>query len=131
MTLYQIMIEGVFVNAPELGPDVGGFHTTFYLEANNAANAAHRVRSSLTDRMVRHGISENKSGVLKAYYWVHDLWEVTEEKFLQHEQRDSGFTFFRIGRLEKFYLIMRRSFFQRYRPWLLIGTKATKGDGGN
>jgi hypothetical protein len=45
---------------------------------------------------------------------------VTEEKLLQHEQRDSGFTFFRVGPFEKFYLATRRSFFQQYRRWLLI-----------
>lgn len=120
MTPYQIMIEGVFVHAPELGGVAGGFHTTFFLKANNAANAVNRVRTLLADRMSSHGVTRNEGGLLGTYYWVHDLWEITEERLPKGEDKDSGFTFFHIGKYERFYLAFRHAFFQRFKPWLLI-----------
>lgn len=55
-----------------------------------------------------------------AYYWVHDIWEVTVEKYSENEGHDSGFTFFIIGRMEKLFLAIRRLFFNKYRQWLLV-----------
>ncbi|MEI2454412.1 MULTISPECIES: hypothetical protein [Lysobacter] len=120
MALYQILVEGVFVTSPELGKDVGGFHTTFYVKANGAANAVHRVGDPLAERMLRHQVLARQAKLLKAYFWVDDLWEVSEEKFLQNEGRDSGFTFFRIGLLERVHLALRREHFKIAKPWLLI-----------
>lgn len=114
------MVEGVFLHAPELGDEVGGFHATFFLRANNATNAAHRVRDLLAIRMSHHGVTKSKGVLLNTYCWVHDLWEITDERLSQEEFNDSGFTFFSIGWFEKFYLAFRRVLFARFRPWLLI-----------
>lgn len=113
------MIEGVFIHAPELEGVVGGFHATFFVRANSAANAVSRARRLLADRMSDHGITKNEKGLLRTYCWVHDLWEVTEDRLSQDENKDSGFTFFRIGRIDRLYLAYRRLFLQRFKPWLL------------
>jgi hypothetical protein len=120
MTSYQVMVEGVFVYARELEGDIGGFQTTFFLSANNASNAVHRIRDLLTTRMDHHGVAESKERLLKSYYWVHDIWEITEDRLLQEGARDSGFTFFRIRWYEKIYLALRRIYFERFKPWLLV-----------
>lgn len=120
MISYRIMIEGVFVHAPELEGRVGGFHTTFFLSANNADNAVIRASKLLSERMHNHEVTGRERGLLRTYCWVHDLWEVAEESPSQRQNGDSGFTFFRIGPLERFYLGLRRLFFQRYKPWLLV-----------
>lgn len=120
MVPYQVMVEGVFVHAPVFEGGSGGFHATFFLRANNASNAAHRVRELLVDRMILHGVRGMEDGVLKSYYWVHDIWEVTEERLLSEELKDTGFTFFRIRWHEKFYLALRRIYFDKFRHWLLV-----------
>jgi hypothetical protein len=120
MVPYQVMVEGVFVHAPVFEEDLGGFQATFFLRANNASNAVHRVRELLVARMIRHGVRGAEDGVLKSYYWVHDIWEVTEERLLQGEPKETGFTFFCIRRHEKFYLSLRRIYFEKFRHWLLV-----------
>lgn len=117
---YQIMIEGVFVGAQALGTHIGGFHTTFFLKANNVPNAIHRSRELLSDRMDRHHIVRSDSGALKSYFWAQDIWEITEDRMLQGSSTDTGFTFFLAPWYEKLYLAMRRGYLQRYRPWLLL-----------
>ena len=120
MTSYQVMVEGVFVHARELEGGVGGFQTTFFLSANNASNAVHRVRDLLVDRMNHHGVTESGGRLLKSYYWVHDIWEITEDRLLQEGSRDSGFTFFCIRWYEKVHFALRRIYFNRFKPWLLV-----------
>ncbi|MBG3849820.1 hypothetical protein I4699_06135 [Xanthomonas hortorum pv. carotae] len=114
------MIEGVFVRSPELGRLTGGFHTTFFVMAINAANASHKVNKLLAKRMAAHSVVSDNAGWFMAYYWVHDIWEVTVEKYSENEGHDSGFTFFIIGRMEKLFLAVRRLFFNKYRQWLLV-----------
>ncbi|MEL1264689.1 hypothetical protein [Pseudoxanthomonas putridarboris] len=128
MVPYQVMVEGVFVCAPELEENWGGFQTTFFLNANNAPNAAHRVRELLAARMSCHGVWGAEDGVLKSYYWIHNIWEITEERFLQEDGKDTGFTFFRIRWYEKFQLALRRIYFNRFKPWLLV--PLPRGGGG-
>lgn len=120
MIAYQIMIEGVFLKVPGEVGNRYGFHTTFYVDANNASNAVHRVRSLLKDRMGAHGVKEVDTGIFKTYLWVHDLWEITGDKLSRNEGRDSGFTFFQIRRLEGLFLYFRRLFFTKFKPWLMI-----------
>jgi len=120
MVPYQIMVEGVFIRSPVFDGRLGGFQSTFFLHANNASNAAHRVREVLAARMSRHGVSDGKGGVLESYFWVPDIWEVTEERLLQAELKDAGFTFFRIRWYEKPFLALRRVYFGKFRPWLLV-----------
>ncbi|MCW1979509.1 hypothetical protein VDF90_09550 [Xanthomonas campestris pv. raphani] len=120
MNTYQVMIEGVFVRSPELGRLTGGFHTTFFVMAINAANASHKVNKLLAKRMAAHSVVSDNAGWFMAYYWVHDIWEVTVEKYSENEGHDSGFTFFIIGRMEKLFLAVRRLFFNKYRQWLLV-----------
>ncbi|WP_457022053.1 hypothetical protein [Luteimonas sp. A611] len=114
------MIEGVFVRSPELGRLTGGFHATFFVTAVNAANASYKVKELLAKRMVAHFVVGVDTGLFMAYYWVHDIWEVTMEKYSENEGHDSGFTFFHIGRMEKLFLAARRLFFNRHRQWLLV-----------
>ncbi|WP_411851531.1 hypothetical protein ACLB90_02840 [Stenotrophomonas sp. LGBM10] len=120
MVSYQVMVEGVFIRSPVLDKRLGGFQTTFFLRANNASNAAHRVRELLVARMSRHDVSDEENGVLKSYFWVHDIWEVTEERLLQAKLKDAGFTFFFIRWYEKPFLALRRVYFDKFRPWLLV-----------
>lgn len=130
MTPYQILIEGVFVTGPGLERQPGGFHATFHMRAINAANAAHRARDLLLDRMTHHGVCAGGAGLLKTYCWVHDLWEVTEERLLAYEGRDTGFTFFRIGAFERIGLALRGEFSRRRRPWLLVDVRAGQAGHG-
>lgn len=125
MIAYYVMVEGVFVHAPELGAEIGGFHTTFYLRANSGANAVHRVAELLDTRMRLHQVSGRPNGVLRTYCWVHSCMEIAEEDFGQCEQRDTGFTFFRIGWFERFHLAVRRLILQRYKPWGTVSVKSS------
>lgn len=114
------MIEGVFVKISPESRTMHGFHSTFYLEANNAQNAVHRVRPLIRERLQAHGVTEIESGIFNTYFWVHDIWEITGDKLSENEGRDSGFSFFRIGHIEGFYLYVRRLFFLKFRPWLMV-----------
>lgn len=120
MISYQVMVEGVFICSPVLDERLGGFQATFFLRANNAANAAHRVRDLLMARMSRHDVSGEEGGLLRSYFWVRDIWEVTEERRLQAELKDAGFTFFLIRWYEKPFLVLRRVYFNKFSPWLLV-----------
>lgn len=123
MTPYQILVEGVFVDALGAGNAASGFHATFYVMANNATNAVHRVGPLLASRIADHGFSTVKSGTFRTYCFVRDIWEVTGEKFSANDGKDLGFSFFEVGRFEKIYLMLRRVFLKRFKPWLLISAK--------
>lgn len=114
------MVEGVGVEAPEFQGEIGGFQATFFLEAHSAANAVVRVADCLSARMSRHAVRARESVLLPPYFWVHDIWEVAEEHFDLNHQRDFGFTFFRVGPLDRLFLAVRRWYFRRYKPWLMI-----------
>lgn len=121
MTPYQVMIEGVFVGVPSETESGLGFHTTFYVMANNASNAVRRTSSLIVKRMQDHSIKEaSSSGLFKAHYVVHDIWEVTEQKFQEQSDRDSGFTFFRIRLIDRLQLALRHLYLQRVKPWRLV-----------
>ena len=120
MKAYQVMIEGVFVRSPELGCLTGGFHTTFFVLAINAPNAVHKVKGLLAKRMAAYSVVGVNAEWFMTYYWAHDIWEVTMGKYSDNQGLDSGFTFFLIGRMEKFFLAARRLFFSKYRHWLLV-----------
>lgn len=128
MNAYQVMVEGVFVRSPELGRITGGFHTTFFVRAINAANASYKVKGLLAKRMAAHSVVGVDAGWFTAYYWVHDIWEVTVEKHSESEGHDSGFTFFLIGRMEKLFLAARRLFFNKYRQWLLVQPESAESE---
>lgn len=119
MVAYQIMIEGLFVEVPGISQRFG-FHSTFYLEANNAPNAIHRVATLLKERLLAHGIAMAEGGPCKTYFWVHDIWEIADEKFTQNFAKDQGFSFFRIRWLETLYLSLRRLYLVRFRPWIMV-----------
>lgn len=120
MVAYEIMVEGAFVDIPGKHDACYGFHSTFFLEANNASNAAHRVSSLVKRRLEVHGVRQIDTGIFKSYFWVHDIWEVDGDRLSKNHEKDLGFTFFRIGRLESVYLHIRRFFLGRFRPWLLV-----------
>lgn len=114
------MIEGVFIISPELEGRPGGFQTTFFVLAINAANAAKKAEKLLGERMEIHSVVGIDSGIFMAYYSVREIWEVTLEKYSNNEGGGSGFTFFLIGRFEMFFLVCRGVFLRRYRQWLLV-----------
>lgn len=118
MSSYQIIVEGVFVGVREQRQRVG-FHTTFFLEANSAANAAHKVRNSLQKRMQNHEVVWTLSGPYRSYFWIHNIWEVASETD-QYAGQDLGFSFFLIGRVEGVYLVLRHWFLKTFRSWLMI-----------
>ena len=115
---YQYMVEGVFIAQ---GPDEKrlGFYTTFRLIAFSARDGASRLGRLLEERMAAHDVRGNCGVVFHSYYWIHDVWEITEELYGE-ARRDSGFTFFRIGIAESLYLAARRKYFQMRRRWLLV-----------
>ncbi len=123
MRHYQLSIDGVFVHAPELGSEIGGFYTTFFLAANNAPNAKHRACVLLTDRMNRHRVSPAAAWPTSAYFCVSDLLEVSEERAIEKGSVDLGFTFYRIGFVDRFTLAVRGTFLRRFRRWKLLPTR--------
>ena len=120
MRIYQLMVEGVFIRAPELGPDVGGFQATFFIRSANAASAVDRVRSVLLDRMNAHGVATIDTGIFRAYFSVRDIWEISEDRMLSVEGRDLGFTFFSIGGAERLHLALRRILLAVFKPQILF-----------
>lgn len=120
MKSYQVMIEGVFVHAPELIGEAGGFHATFFLLANNARNAVNYARRMLLTRIEDHNIREVDRGPFSTYYLVRDIWEISGERFSENHGKDHGFTFFRIRGFEKIRLFLSKVFLKRFRPWLFI-----------
>lgn len=120
MKAYQVMVEGVFVVSPELGVRPGGFQTTFFVLAINAANATKKAGDLLGERMKFHSVIGIHSGIFTAYYLVRDIWEITPEAYSTNKGRDSGFTFFLIGQFEKFFLACRGVFLRKHREWLLV-----------
>ncbi|MBE0314182.1 hypothetical protein [Xanthomonas citri] len=84
------MVEGVFIKILGGKEGVSGFHATFYVMANNAQNAVHRVGPLVVNRMAVHGISAT-AGVFGTYYFVRDIWEVVSGNFSQDNEGDLGF----------------------------------------
>jgi hypothetical protein len=124
MTPYQVVIEGVFVAVTSEADCSLGFHSTFYVMANSASNAVHRTRSLIAARMRTHAVKETNSfSFFKTHYVVHDIWEVTEQKFEEQKDRDLGFTFFRIRLLERLHLAIRYQYLKRVKPWRLVGNE--------
>lgn len=119
MTPYQVVIEGVFVEVPNFGA-LCGFHTTFYIEANNATNAVIRAGHALAQRLERHNVVPRSDGSFTTYYVVRDIWHVTDSKLQESNARDLGFSFFSIGRLEKYFLALRHALVKRFKPWTLL-----------
>jgi len=115
MKSYQVMIEGVFVDAPDVLKR-GGFYSTFFLQANNAPHAMHRVRAMLSERMSKHGVTQRA----ESYFWAHDVWDITEERFLENEGRDDGFTFFPIGMVARIRMGFHGRWMRKRKPWLLV-----------
>lgn len=120
--LYQLMVEGFFIRAPELEGDVGGFQSTFFVRSGSVGSSVDRVRLALSDRMSTHGVASNELGFFRTYCSVRNVWEVSEERMLSFEGRDLGFTFFRIGPVERVYLASRRVVLSRFRPQRLVCT---------
>lgn len=120
MRHYQLSIDGVFVHAPELGSEVGGFYTTLFVAANNAPNAKHRASFLLSNRMSRHQVFPVLAWPTASYFCISELLEVSEDRVVQKGSMDLGFTFYRIGFVERFTLAARGAFFRRFRRWKLL-----------
>lgn len=120
MISYQIIIEGVFIDMDRLVSKKCGFHTTFFVEANNARNAIRRIEPRLRDRMKLYDVRPVELGTFKTYFFVRDMWEITRESYEENSALGSGFGFFNIGRLESFYLLIRYLFFLKFKPWVLL-----------
>lgn len=114
------MIEGVFVTSPELQDATGGFHATFFVSAMNANNALKKVSELLRERMSVHLVSGGNDGPYASYYWVFDIWEISDEKFISNEGKDLGFTFFMIGLLDRYIFAFRRLYYLKFRNWVLV-----------
>lgn len=114
------MIEGVSIEAPELESTVGGFYSTFFVRSATASGAAGRVSKLLQDRMIVHRVRAKDTGLLRAYFCIKDIWEITEDGWSSAGGRDSGFTYFRVGAIERWYLALRRLWIARFRPQFLL-----------
>lgn len=110
------MIQGVFIEAPELESTVGGFQSTFFVRAATASGAASRVPELLRDRMIVRGVRAKDVGLFRTYYCIYDIWEITEERWSSLGGRDTGFTYFRIGSCERWHFALRRLWIARFRP---------------
>lgn len=120
---YQLSIDGVFVHAPELGSEVGGFYTTFFLAANNAPNAKHKARILLSDRMNHHKVLPALAWPTVSYFCVHELLEVSAERVVEKGSIDLGFTFYRIGVIDRFTLAIRGAFLRRFNRGKLLPSR--------
>lgn len=129
MVAYEVMVEGVFVGVAGKHGARYGFHSTFFLTANNAPNAAHRVSFLVRDRLEAHGIRQIDVGLFKSYFCIHDTWEIANDRLRKNQGKDSGFTFFRIGRIGSLYLYFRRWFLVGFRPWLMVPVEPRTGRG--
>lgn len=125
MLAYQVMVEGVFVSISENTRTRYGFHSTFYMEANNAQNAVQRVGKLMNERLEHHDVKRIETGIFETYVLVQDIWEITSDKLSKNQGKDFGFSFFRIGRIESIYLYFRRLFLSRFRPWLMVRSNST------
>lgn len=107
MRAYRVVVEGVFVVPP--GPDkmLLGFYSTVYVEASNERVARLQVEAPVRERMAAHHVVGVCGALISQYYLVHEIEEVTHESYLENRSADSGFTFFRIGLLERFGLAVR------------------------
>lgn len=114
------MIEGVFVRCRPVDDAALGFHATFYVDALDAPSASVKAGKLMLSRMAGHKVVAQEDGFLRSYYWVHDIWEIDQEKFSANVELDSGFTFFRIGGVESIFLAFRRIYFVRLKNWLMI-----------
>lgn len=120
MKSYQLLVEGIFIRAPELQGEVGGFQSTFFVRSGSAGSSVDRLRLALSDRMNAHGIISEERGFFKTYCSVRDIWEVSEERMLSFEGQDLGFTYFRIRPTERVYLACRRVVLSRFRKRLMV-----------
>ncbi len=116
MRFYEFMVEGIFVRASGLGADVGGFQATFFIKSSNVATAVDRMRWVLLDRMGSHFVSTIEMGLFRTYFSIRDVWEISEGRMFEFEGRDLGFTFFRIGKVERMCLAFRRMLLRIFRP---------------
>lgn len=119
MIPYQILVEGVFIEVAGF-PGPCGFHTTFFVKANSAVNAVHRVKTMLSERQALSRISAIEHGIFSTYYIVRDIWEIGDDDPEFSETKGSGFSFFAIGSLEKFILAIRHLFLKCFRAWRLL-----------
>lgn len=116
MKFYQLMVEGVFIGSAELGGELGGFHSTFYVKAVSASDAWRNIESLLRLRMERHGVVLGRSWSQRAHFMVCGLWEITKEKYDENASMDSGFTFFRMNTWDRVYLALRSGYFRLITP---------------
>ncbi|WP_413975373.1 hypothetical protein [Stenotrophomonas acidaminiphila] len=119
MIPYQVIVEGVFVCVCGSRP-VFGFHGTFYTYAKNAHNAVNSAEQLMRERMARHEMVQESVGMFSTYYVIRNIWEVESDLVEEKYASNLGFTLFSIGRVERFFLALRRILMRRFRPWLLM-----------
>ena len=104
---YRVVVEGVFVVPP--GPDkmLLGFYSTVYVEASDERVARLQVEAPVREGMAAHHVVGVCGALISEYYLVHEIEEVTHESCIENRSADSGFTFLRIGLLERFWLAVR------------------------
>jgi hypothetical protein len=110
------MVEGVFIRSAELGGELGGFHSTFYVQAVSASDACRNIESLLRLRMERHGVVLGNSWFQRAHFLVCGLWDITKEKYDESASTDSGFTFFRVNAWDRVYLTLRGGYCRLITP---------------
>jgi hypothetical protein len=125
MRSFQLVVEGIFIKSPELGDELGGFHTTFFTYANDAVNAKHRTERRLLARMEAHSVKPNL-GWPKTHYLVSDIWELSDSSAVD-QASDTGFTFFSLGIFQEITLSARRLYMCRTKPWLLLEPSKFRG----
>lgn len=119
MKPYKVVVEAIFVDLPnEDLKGRHGFFATFYVLANGAKNAVHRVSDLLQRQMHANAIQETDSGLFRTRYFVHDLWEVDDATYAENADNDSGFTLFRMNAVAEICALLRVTFLEWCKPHL-------------
>jgi hypothetical protein len=120
MRYYQVVIEGNFVRIPDIGTNICGFFSTFYVMAENAIAAKRSLVPMIRARVSQHGIGQIKNGFFRSCFLIHQFWETTDAQFTENAGRDFGFTFFQIDLITKLKLRIRVLYLRRFRKWRLV-----------
>lgn len=97
-----------------------GFVCTVYAQAGSPRQALERAASKLKERMRAHQVAEYEGLVYRTICVVRDFWEVDAPTYAEYADKDTGFTFFRIGLVSSVDLWMRLSLTRLFKRHLIV-----------
>ncbi|MCL6712579.1 hypothetical protein M8R20_36950 [Pseudomonas sp. R2.Fl] len=121
MKLYKVQIEGILVEVSLDGvKDVCGLFTTFYVDANSARNAVHRVGELLNSRLVEHKIKILHGRFVQSLFFVKDIWEVDGAAGSGGEYGTGGFSLYRTRGVSLVGSVLRSVFIRRFKREFVV-----------